>query len=75
MANAKKVTKKVTSGKDKALMSVIRDCSLNPWCSHSMTITDKMITYQKPKKGVSFLELFQELKGAEASCEVVEVKL
>lgn len=74
MGNSR-TAKKVTSGKDKALMSVIRDCSLHPWCAHTMSITDTHITYQRPSHGVTFLQLFDELVNVEGHCELVEVKI
>ena len=76
-AKAKKpaVKKKVTSGKDKALMSIIRDCDQNPWCAHSMSISADKITYQKPHKGVTFLALLNEVVSADVFTDTVEVEL
>ena len=73
---AKKPAKKAPAvGKDKILMSVIRDCSEHPWCGYTMEIAEGRITYQKPRKGVLFIDLLHENVSVEANTEFVEVTL
>lgn len=73
-APAKKVSKEA-GGKDKELMQVIRDCVERPWCAHTMEITDKEITYQRPPESVQFMALYTEQVNPDAVCTEVKVTL